>query len=39
MSPRESHEQAIKDFLGLEDYRVLWKSLKEDLYSKIVTKG
>jgi hypothetical protein len=37
MSSKESHKEALEDYVGIEDYRELWKAVKEDLHSRILS--
>jgi hypothetical protein len=35
MSSEEEHREAMKEYLGFEDYREVFKTIKEDLYSRV----
>jgi len=37
MSSEETLKDAMKDYLGIEDYREVFKSIKEDLYARVIS--
>jgi hypothetical protein len=39
MSSRQSDEEAMKDYLRVEDYKEDFKAIKEDLYSRVMSEN
>jgi hypothetical protein len=37
MSSQESNKEAIIEFLGVDDYKEFWKSVKEDLHAQVLS--
>ena len=39
MVSEDPNKEAMKEFLGLDDYREFWKAVKEDLHSRVLSDG
>jgi hypothetical protein len=37
MKAEEPDREAIIEFLGVEDYKEFWKSVKEDLHARVLS--
>jgi hypothetical protein len=39
MSSQDSSKEAIIEFLGVDDYKEIWKSVKEDLHARVLSNN
>jgi hypothetical protein len=38
MSSQDHDKEAMKEFLGVDDYKAFWKVVKEDLHGQVLSK-